>query len=358
MMRARILSTLAFAGVLMMAGMAPAAAALPSQILDLRNWYLTIPTDADGNGADSVYQPQLASYSSQWMQDSGTGGVRFKAPVAGTPGTGSTSGSSYLRSELREMNGSQKAAWTANDGYLHVMTVREAFTHLPANKPDVVGAQIHDDGGADPRLAEDVVEIKVHGPLLFVESAGVNVATLDTNYRLGTTFTVVISADFNGVDVSYNGVQKLSNFFPVSTHGGWYFKAGAYTHSNTTYDVAGEYGESVITQLTVQHSQLPPPTCAGRLATIKGTAGPDVVYGTPGADVIVGGGGNDAIYGLGGNDLICGDTGNDRLKGGGGNDKLIGSSGNDRLAGGGGRDVCKGGPGLDRAKACEVVRSL
>ncbi|NOT56483.1 MAG: hypothetical protein HOP18_17940, partial [Deltaproteobacteria bacterium] len=50
----------------------------------------------------------------------------------------------------------------------------------------------------------------------------------------------------------------------------------------------------------------PPPLCAGRITTIVGTAGANVITGTSGADVIAGLGGDDVIYGMGGDDLICG----------------------------------------------------
>ena len=90
-----------------------------------------------------------------------------------------------------------------------------------------------------------------------------------------------------------------------------------------------------------------PRTCAGRAATIIGTAGADVLRGTAHADVIVALGGNDVVRGAGGNDLVCGGTGRDRLYGGTGNDRLYGGVGQDRLYGGTGRDRLDGGAGRD-----------
>lgn len=46
-------------------------------------------------------------------------------------------------------------------------------------------------------------------------------------------------------------------------------------------------------------------TCNGKVATIVGTAGAEVLTGTDAADVIVGLGGNDTINAKGGNDVIC-----------------------------------------------------
>src|SRR5262245_2778866 len=84
-------------------------------------------------------------------------------------------------------------------------------------------------------------------------------------------------------------------------------------------------------------------TCDGRVPTILGTDGPDVIKGTPGRDVIAGLGGDDQIGG-GQNDIICGGDGNDRLNGGSGNDTLFGEGGdNDFLDGGPGNDMMDAG---------------
>jgi Ca2+-binding RTX toxin-like protein len=108
--------------------------------------------------------------------------------------------------------------------------------------------------------------------------------------------------------------------------------------------------------------------CAGRPATMLGTAGPDRLRGTSRRDVIVALAGDDVITALAGNDLICagpgadtvrGDLGNDVIYGGRGRDLLDGGTGNDRIHGGGvpwphasrGRgdddDTLNGGPGND-----------
>lgn len=98
-------------------------------------------------------------------------------------------------------------------------------------------------------------------------------------------------------------------------------------------------------------------TCAGRPATIVGTAGADVLFGTAGDDVIVALGGRDRIYAGGGNDVVCGGDGRDFVHGGPGrdllnggrsHDRLVGGNGGDRLLGGAGRDILKGGLGSDR----------
>lgn len=56
------------------------------------------------------------------------------------------------------------------------------------------------------------------------------------------------------------------------------------------------------------------------MATIVGTALPDVLLGTPGDDRIEGRGGNDSLFGLAGNDFLIGGAGIDDMTGGTGND--------------------------------------
>jgi len=101
--------------------------------------------------------------------------------------------------------------------------------------------------------------------------------------------------------------------------------------------------------------ETPPPACAGVVATITGTAGPDLLIGTSGSDIIVGLAGNDLIFAFGGNDLICADEGNDVIIAGGGNDIILAGPGDDVMAGGSGFDGCIGGAGTDTAVACEVT---
>jgi len=83
------------------------------------------------------------------------------------------------------------------------------------------------------------------------------------------------------------------------------------------------------------------PSCFGRIPTIVGDEGNNVLIGSPGPDVIWGGGGADLIDGKGGDDRICGGPGRDVLKGGKGRDRLDGGTGFDVVLGGTGRDRCR-----------------
>ena len=112
-----------------------------------------------------------------------------------------TKNSHYPRSELREMNGSEKASWSNTSGS-HTLDVCEAITKTPTAKPEVVAAQIHD--GSD-----DVMQIRLEGKTLMVQyNDGKTETVIDPNYVLGTPYNVRIVAEGGKVDVLYNGAEE------------------------------------------------------------------------------------------------------------------------------------------------------
>jgi predicted extracellular nuclease len=87
--------------------------------------------------------------------------------------------------------------------------------------------------------------------------------------------------------------------------------------------------------------------CAGRVPTVLGTNGDDLLRGTNGPDVIHALGGDDEVRGLNGDDVVCGGAGDDRVSGGNGDDVLLGGAGDDVLHGDNGDDTVTGGLGED-----------
>jgi|GEM_PF-2522673 len=219
-----------------------AAAPLPSDVLDLTPWKLTLPTAGPTGYAAEVTQPALDGYSrAPYFSVTPDGaGVAFRAPVDGA----TTPGAKYARSELREMTpAGGKAAWSSSVG-AHTMEIREAITHLPSAKPEVVAGQIHDANGY-------IVMVRLNGSRLFVQHNGHNIGDLDTDYHLGDMFTVRLVAGADHVRVYYNGAPKAA--VEVRKRD-LYFKAGCYTQSSPAVgDQPGEYGEIVIYDLRVSH---------------------------------------------------------------------------------------------------------
>jgi Alginate lyase len=221
---------------------ASAAKSLPSEVLDLENWYITLPTGAKGDPT-TVDQPDLQTYTSPHFQlNAAKNGVVFTAPAGGV----TTKNSKYPRSELREMNGQKKAAWSNKSG-VHTLKMNAAVTELPKVKPELVTAQIHDG-------KSDVMQIRHEGSRLMVQYAdGKKEVTLDPNYKLGTAYDVTIEATKSRVQVYYNGAKKFDLPLKGST---WYFKAGAYLQSNTSKgDKPTAIGQVVLNSLTVTHSK-------------------------------------------------------------------------------------------------------
>lgn len=221
----------------------------PSEILNLTNWKLTIPTSSSGVPLE-IKQPSLSTYHlDPWfVVTTEADAVRFRAAVNGS----TTRGSDYPRSELREMTGSGKtnASWSSSDG-VHTMFLDQAITVVPKIKQDVVAGQIHDD-------SKDIVVVRLNYPTLHIRVDGTSVYTLDPNYTLGKRFTVkfVVSNGLtkvyynNDVDSIYTLNKKYSNA---------YFKAGAYVQSNCKKEGdpslcnENNYGEVVVYNTIITH---------------------------------------------------------------------------------------------------------
>jgi hypothetical protein len=214
---------------------------LPSDLLDLSDWFLTLPTGAKGD-PDSVRQPALTGFHNPYFRLNDAGdGVVFTANAGGT----TTRNSSYPRSELREMSGGQNADWS-NESGTHALSVRQAVTELPPVKPEIVTAQIHD-------AHDDVMQVRLEGHrLVAAYDDGRREVTIDPDYRLGTVFDLTIVAADHRVRVFYNGMRKAE----IDRAGsGWYFKSGTYLQSNPSRgDRPNAIGQVVIYALDVRHS--------------------------------------------------------------------------------------------------------
>ncbi|OGG13233.1 alginate lyase [Candidatus Gottesmanbacteria bacterium RIFCSPHIGHO2_02_FULL_39_11] len=222
----------------------------PSQILNLTNWKITLPTGSSGSPTE-ILQPSLATYTIDpyFKVNSNCTGVQFRAPTNGV----TTSGSGYPRSELREManNGTTLASWSTTSG-THTMIIDQAIMAVPTGKKHVVAGQIHD-------ASDDVIVIRLEYPKLFIDINGNDGNILDSNYTLGKRFTVKFVATGGSISVYYNNSPTPAQTISKSTTG-CYFKAGAYTQSNCSTESsngatcgANNYGEVHIYNVMVTH---------------------------------------------------------------------------------------------------------
>jgi hypothetical protein len=215
----------------------------PSQLLDVSDWKLQIPT---GDPTLEVKNPKLATYSSTYFKnDSACKAVRFRAPTNGT----TTSGAEYPRSELREMKGGDAAKWSTTSG-THRMVIDEAVTRLPDGKRQIGVAQIHNGDN-------DILIVRVEASELILKPNGKSAVVLDSSYQLGERFKIELVASGGYIKAYYNGTKVYSLARKTSTA---YFKAGAYTQSNCDTEAdhgarcgSSNYGEVAIYDLVVTH---------------------------------------------------------------------------------------------------------
>jgi hypothetical protein len=210
----------------------------PAQVLDLRGWKLQLPIGEEEH-PDEITQPAFATYKvDPWfLPTPACDGVRFRSAVNGV----TTGGSSYPRSELREMtsDGSNEAAWSSTDG-THTMAIDQTVTHLPNEKQHMVVGQIH--GGDD-----DVSVFRVEGSSLYVTNGDDPHYRLVTdNFALNQRFQVRFEVSGGTIHAFYNGKEVASLDADFSTG---YFKAGAYTQANCENSSPCDetnYGETII----------------------------------------------------------------------------------------------------------------
>ncbi len=221
------------------------AADLPSSVLDLSGWKLTLPenTSHPGNPDERLGQDLLRFADPQFFRViPNMRAVSFRAPCGGA----TTRGSRYPRCELREMKpgGRDEASWGTADGKRHTLVASLAIVEIPAVKKHVVCAQVH-------HADDDLLMVRLEGKKLFVERNDLPDVRLDSNYILGTRFSVKIEAKDGHVKVWYNDQLKMDW---VVSQQGCYFKAGCYTQSNRGKgDLGTAAGEVAIYGLAVFH---------------------------------------------------------------------------------------------------------
>ncbi|MBB3017782.1 Ca2+-binding RTX toxin-like protein [Microvirga lupini] len=250
------------------------------------------------------------------------GAMVFKAPVQGA----TTTGSRYARSELREMSGSERAAWTVMQGGFMKATLKidQAPSLFNGTKGRVVVGQVH---GQDDELVRLYWE---KGTLYFVNDIA-GATGQETKFALTSkigskpnvtlnerfTYTIDVTADRVKVTVladgqTYMASDKVNQAWRADA---FYFKAGTYLGVNETQGTG--YGQTSFYELKFSH------TSNASQALLKNAALPSTsktYAGTSKADKLTGSSGNDRIEGKGGNDMIWGKSGNDILVGSSGRD--------------------------------------
>lgn len=188
-----------------------------------KNWKVTLPLEGSGGKAKEVFPP-FGNYDGCFTKLS-DGSMQMTAAVTGF----TTKGSSYPRSEFREMNlDGTKAAWSTDSGK-HSMIYTASVTEFPPVKQQVVTGQIHDD-------EDDVIMIRHTNDKKLIEviQDTTKYGILDDTYEIGQKYTISIVTEKSSIVVSYQkegGHLKVVNI-PNMKYKGCYFKTGCYTQSN------------------------------------------------------------------------------------------------------------------------------
>jgi hypothetical protein len=327
----------------------------PGGNFDLSNWKITLPVDANGGlSGNAMEVKSLSIYqNSKYFYTAADGAMTFVAPVNGA----TTSGSSYARSELREMNGTANAAWDLKTGGFMSATLEvDAAPNRDGMGGRIIVGQIH---GQDDELVRLYWE---NGKLYFAnDQAGssnketkfyfVNASGQQPNVSLDERFSYTINAKGDTLEVTvfadgqiYKSVSKINSVWQSDK---FYFKAGAYLGANESN--GSGYGQASFYDLDFNHNgtvtnpaqpsepakPTPAPTQPSEPAkpsepaptpaqpsepmtshptttkTLSGTSGADRLTGTPGNDRIDGKSGNDMIWAKNGSDVLSGGAGKD-----------------------------------------------
>jgi hypothetical protein len=298
----------------------------PSRNFNLTHWKITLPIDRSGtfSGAASEVKNLKGYVNSKYFFMSSDGAMVFKAPVGGA----TTSGSRYARSELREMKGLERAAWTiAEGGFMEAtLEVDQAPILFKGGKGRVVVGQVH---GQD----EELVRLYWEKDTLYFVNDIAGATGQETKFALtnkaGSTPSVALNERFSySIDVATDRVKVT-----VSADGqtytatddinqawrsdAFYFKAGMYLGVNETQGTG--YGQTSFYDLKFSHP-VKAPQATSKVNGLPSTS--ETYAGTSRGDKLTGSSGNDRIEGKGGNDMLWGKSGNDILVGSSGKDSF------------------------------------
>jgi hypothetical protein len=226
---------------------------LPSEVLNLQNWYLTtpLPTGTDMKDPLCIKNPNLQSYThpAHFHTNETNDAVVFSSYSGGA----TTTNTYNPRCELRETKGDGLAKWSTTTG-VHTMILSGCTVALPPTRPSTVIGQIH-------RGSDDLIEIRCWipkgktTPVIDVFHDSTIYVVLDSEYTLGDKYTIKVVASNGKIRIFYNDAQTPNKTITAS-YSTCFFKAGSYIQCNPTKHGASpdEVTESWLYSLNVTHS--------------------------------------------------------------------------------------------------------
>ncbi|WP_430905628.1 carbohydrate-binding protein [Maribacter sp. 2-571] len=243
---------------------------IPADLMEnCKQWKITYPTgDEDKTLCDE-------NNNEFFYVNESRNGIVFRVPIRDN--NGFTLNSPNVRSELRErkLDGSSDVFWTTDN--THVLYVKQAITHLPIRKDELVATQIH---GKKSEGIDDAMVVRLEGSKMFLSFNGGKLrsnVTIKNNYQLGTVHEVIFvvnngkhycyygedgnlkSAYANGNAAQYLVKDGSRDYVFDRSYGDAYFKVGNYTQSNPSTEGSAtndpdNYGEVVVYDFYAEHS--------------------------------------------------------------------------------------------------------
>ena len=226
----------------------PSSFGPPASIFNLSTWIIKLPDD-DG----TILSPEeLATLDDEFFCLSDDGAMAMYAPV-----TGGTAGSTYPRTELREMfdlNDSD-VGWPVSG--THTMSATTAITLAPSNGKIVI-AQV--DSLSDEILAKIQWDNdRIRAQLRQINEDGTPGDYENfwfdgqrTSFPIGTQFSWDMTIENGTLSVTVNGETEILDFAMLSTTPSdyaddqFYFLAGSQPQDNTEEDLGGEIEASEV----------------------------------------------------------------------------------------------------------------
>ncbi len=211
----------------------------PGGNFDLSHWKLQLPTSnsvltCDNGSVDEKTPAQLeAGFTNTYFYTGADGAMVFWAPINGA----TTSGSSYPRSELRELINPSSSAVNWIPYGTHILSGQCKVLQVPASKKVIIG-QIHAySGGGLPTVKLQYNNGSIEGMVKTnsTDDASDKKWVFATNVGLSNNITYQIKVVNGLVSIVMNGVTNSVNIFqsdPNYTNETQYFKAGSYCQSN------------------------------------------------------------------------------------------------------------------------------
>ncbi|KAJ3028834.1 UNVERIFIED_CONTAM: hypothetical protein HDU68_000797 [Siphonaria sp. JEL0065] len=225
----------------------------PAQLLNFGyNWYVQLPVPSAPNSASygTSFQPTLQNFiSSNLYVNSTKNGVVFYTPNTGI----TTGGSDHPRTELREMCGPTGLLWTgwpSNDTVAHQMNITLQVETVPLNRLTVIAQVFAVSEGAQYTYRVGSSQDKYYVSLC--TKAGC--FTYDSNYLLGTPFSLYINVFNNQVTTTYKNWGSGTTYkhtSPLPLYLDYVFKTGNYCQIVKGVDDTSAYCQATYSEVSV-----------------------------------------------------------------------------------------------------------